>query len=133
MRWGRSVVVGLLVVLAACGGGGDDDGDEATFCTRLDRLTDNDPFRAFGATATAAEIEQAFTALVERADELVDVAPPEARGAADDFATSAAAMRDVLAEAGFDGATVDTRAYRDAQLTYAEASTRLLRYLDTTC
>jgi hypothetical protein len=118
---------------AACGGRGDDGGDPAAFCDRLDRLTRNDPFLAFGDTATPAEIEQAFAALVDRADELVDVAPPEARGAARDLAEATDEMESLMDAAGFEGGDLDARAYREAQVTYTEASDRLLRFLDTEC
>jgi hypothetical protein len=133
VRWIR-VVVGVVVLgLAGCGDDGPGEGDQAAFCARLDRLTGNDPFLAFGDTATAAEIEQAFAALVARADELVDVAPPEPRGAALDFAEAAAALDELLAQSGYDGTAVQPAAYRDEQLAYAAASDRLLRYLDTSC
>jgi hypothetical protein len=128
----RLVILAATLLLVACGGDGD-EADPALFCQRLDRLTENDPFRAFGDTASAAEIEEGFDALVARAEELVDVAPDDARPAARAFAESASTMRDVLDEAGFDPSTLDTRAYRDAQLIYTEASDRLLRYLDTEC
>ena len=128
----RLVTLAATLLLVACGGDGD-EADPALFCQRLDRLTENDPFRAFGDTASAAEIEEGFDALVARAEELVAVAPDDARPAARAFAEGASTMRDVLDEAGFDPSTLDTRAYRDAQLIYTEASDRLLRYLDTEC
>jgi hypothetical protein len=131
MRW--LGVLAVAGVLAACGGDGGDHPDAALFCERLDRLTEHDPFLAFGATATPAEIELAFQALVERADELVDSAPDEGRGAARDYADAARALEGLLEDAGYDGAQVDSRAYRDEQLKYAEAADRLLRYLDTEC
>jgi hypothetical protein len=127
--------LGILVatlVLVACGGDGD-EADPALFCQRLDRLTENDPFLAFGESATAAEIEEGFGALVARAEELVEVAPDDARSAARTFADSATTMEEALREAEFDPSALDTRAYRDAQLTYAEASDRLLRYLESEC
>jgi hypothetical protein len=133
VRRPRSLVVALVVAAAACGGGGDGDGDPAAFCDRLDRLTRNDPFLAFGDTATPGEIEQGFAALADRADELVDVAPPEARGATRDLADAVDDMASLMDAAGFDGEALDARAYRDAQVTYAEASDRLLRYLDAEC
>ena len=133
----RVWVVCLAAALAACGGGGsgggDGDGDQAAFCDRLDRLTRNDPFLVFGDAATADEIEVAFEALVERAAELLDVAPPEARAAARDYAESAEALDALLAAAGYDGAAVDARAYREQQVTYAEAAARLERYLTSEC
>jgi hypothetical protein len=128
----RLGILVAMLLLVACGGDGD-EADPALFCQRLDRLTENDPFSAFGDSATSAEIEEGFRALVARADELVDVAPEDARAAARAFAESAASMQDVLDEAGFDPSALDARAYRDAQLTYAEASDRLLRYLESEC
>jgi hypothetical protein len=134
MRGLGVLAVALVVVSGACiGGGGDDDGDAATFCDRLDRLTRNDPFLAFGDQATADDIEAAFDALVDRAEDLVDVAPPEARAAARDYAESAAALDEVLADAGYDGAAADARAYRDHQVAYTDAANRLERYLDAEC
>ncbi len=129
--WRLGILTAALL-LAACGGDGE-RADPAAFCERLDRLTENDPFRTFGDTATSAEIEQGFRALVERADELLEVAPDEARGAARDFADSAGTMEAVMEAAAFDPEALDQRAYRDAQLSYNEASDRLLRYLDTEC
>ena len=133
MRRPRSLVLALVLTAAACGGSGDEGGDPAAFCDRLDRLTRNDPFLAFGDTATPAEIEQAFAALVDRAGELVDVAPPEARGAARDLADAVDEMESSMDAAGFDGGALDARAYREAQVAYVEASDRLLRYLDAEC
>lgn len=132
MRCLRSVVLAVVLV-AACGGDGGDRSDPAAFCDRLDRLTENDPFLAFGDTATAAQIEQAFAALVDRADELVDVAPSEARGAARDLADAVDEMASLMDDAAYDGTAVDARAYRNAQIGYAEAADRLLRYLDAEC
>jgi hypothetical protein len=137
VRWIR-VVVGVVVAVTATGlaGCGDDqpaDGDPVAFCERLDRLTTNDPFLAFGDVATAADIEAAFSALVARADELVEVAPPEPRGAALDFAEAAAALDSLMAGAAYDSAALDARAYRDEQLAYAAASDRLLRYFESSC
>jgi len=129
-----AVILVVIVVLAGCAGGDDDaDGDAAAFCDRLDRLTDNDPFLAFGDTATPDEIEQAYAALVERTEELLDVAPEEARAAARTYAESAAALDALMADAGYDGTAVDARAYRNEELAYADASNLLLRYLDTQC
>ena len=127
-----AVILVVILVLAGCAGG-DADGDAAAFCDRLDRLTENDPFLAFGDTATPDEIEQAYAALVERAEELLDVAPEEARAAARTYADSAAALDALMADAGYDGTAVDARAYRNEELAYADASNLLLRYLDTQC
>lgn len=128
----RLAILALVGGLAACGRGGD-AADPQAFCDRLDRLTTNDPFLAFGDTATAAEIEEAFAALVARADELVDVAPPEARAAAGDYADATRALDELMAAGSYDGTAVDDRAYRAEQLAYADAADRLLRYLDTEC
>jgi hypothetical protein len=38
-----------------------------------------------------------------------------------------------MAEAGYDGARLDARAYRDEQEAYTEAADRLLNYLDAEC
>ncbi len=129
----RCLLVAAVVALAGCAGGDGDRADPVAFCDRLDRLTTNDPFRAFGQRATAAEIEAAFEALVERARELVEVAPAEARAAAREYATAAASLDDLLAEAGYDGSSLDTRAYRGEQVAYAAAAARLERYLRTEC
>jgi len=127
----------LLAMVLVVGGCGDDGGpserDAEAFCARLDRLTNNDPFRAFGDRATSAEIEQAFTALVERASEIVDVAPPDARGAANDYADAARELDDLMAGAAYDGNAIDARAYRDQQVAYANAAARLERYLESEC
>jgi hypothetical protein len=128
----RLGILAVVGVLAACGDGAPAP-DPAAFCERLDRLTEHDPFLAFGDTATSGEIELAFDALVERADELVDSAPDEARGAARDYAEAARALDGLLDDAGYDGAAVDSRAYRAEQLKYSEAADRLLRYLGTEC
>jgi hypothetical protein len=129
---GAIVVLLGTVVLTACGGGSD-EGDKALFCERLDRLTNNDPFLAFGDQASADEIELAFSALIDRAGELVEVAPPEPRGAARDYAEAAAALDDLLAAAGYAPTGVDERAYRDQQTAYVEAAQRLERYLTAEC
>lgn len=126
-------VAAVTFLLAACGGGGDDDVDTATFCDRLDRLTRNDPFGAFGDRATEADVEAAFEALVARAEELVEAAPPEARAAARDFEESAAALDEILAEVDYDGTKADPRAYREQQVAYIDASERLERYLTAEC
>lgn len=135
MRTILAVLVAVSVALTGCGGdgAGGGDGDQAAFCQRLDRLTANDPFAAFGDVATGDQIEEAFRALTARAEELVEVAPPEPRGAARDYAEAADELAALLDEAGFDPVAVDTRAYRDAQQTYVEAADRLLRYLDAEC
>jgi len=70
---------------------------------------------------------------VERANELADVAPEEARPAARTYADATTAMDDLMADAGYDGARLDARAYRDEQVTYSEAAERLLNYLDAEC
>jgi hypothetical protein len=128
----RRLAILVVIVLAACGSGSD-DGDQARYCERLDRLTGNDPFLAFGDTATAAEIEEAFGALVDRAEALVDVAPPDVRAATRDYADAAAALDGLLADAGYDGADVDATAYRKEQTAYVEAAQRLERYLESEC
>ncbi len=128
--------VGILAaaLLLAVGCGSDSgEADPAEFCDRLDRLTENDPFLAFGDTATPDEIQQAFGALVDRAEELLEVAPTEAQAAARDYAESATSLDALMAGAGYDGTAVDARAYRTQQLAYADASRLLLRYLDSEC
>jgi hypothetical protein len=127
-------VVLSVVALGACGDDGPSEAERAaTFCTRLDRLARNDPFTSFGDRATDAEIEAAFTALVARADELLDVAPGEARAAARDYAEASAALNDLMAGAAYDATAVDQRAYRDEQATYVAAAQRLERYLESEC
>jgi hypothetical protein len=121
----------LAVPLSACHD--EPAADPKLFCDRLGRLTENDPFLAFGDTATPEEIAQGFKALVERASELADVAPDEVRPAAEDYADATTAMDDLMAEAGYDGARLDARAYRDQQQRYTDASKRLLDYLDAEC
>ena len=135
------MLVGAAVVLLGIGGlvvysAGGSDGpasDPTEFCRRLDRLTSNDPFAAFGDRATKAEIGQAFDVLVARTDELVDLAPDEARGAARNAAESARELRDLLAAADGDASRVDPLMYRDAQTRYTEAGDRLERYLASEC
>jgi hypothetical protein len=118
-----------LLAAAACG---DDGSTDATaFCAHLERLTQNDPCAAFGPRATDAEIEQAFQALVARAQELAALAPAEERPTARDYADAAVGLDRIMAAAGYDGARLDTRAYRDEQVQYADAAARLERYLDT--
>jgi hypothetical protein len=128
----RLAVLGVVALLAACG---DDapEADQATFCRRLDRLTGNDPFLAFGETATTDEIEEGFQALVARADELVEVAPEEVQPAAGAYRDAAVAMDELMADAGYDGARLDVRAYHEEEETYVEAGARLLRYLESEC
>ncbi|MGV3760496.1 MAG: hypothetical protein ACO1PW_13295 [Actinomycetota bacterium] len=121
----------IALALAACGDDGG-DGDQALFCERLERLTENDPFVAFGATATEAEMETAFAALRARAEELDEVAPPPARSAAAAYLEAVERLDELLAEAGY-GTDVDVRAYREAQTAYVESSLRLERYLTTEC
>jgi hypothetical protein len=121
----------VLLAVGACGGGASPD--QARFCQRLDRLTGNDPFRTFGDRATDREIEQGFEALVARADELVEVAPEEARPAAKAYAAAAKGLDDLMAAAGYHGDDVDARGYRDRQVDYTAAAARLERYLATSC
>lgn len=139
MRLARTPAVAVLAVAAvvagaASAGCGDDSshGDQATFCQRLDRLTENDPFQAFGDTATEAEMQEAFTALKARADELVEVAPDAAEAAATDYRDAVLGLDGLLADAGY-GADVDVRAYREQQTAYVEAAQRLERYLTAEC
>ena len=121
----------VLLLATACSDG--PSADESAFCERLGRLTTNDPFAAFGPSATSDEIRQAFSALVDRADELVDVAPDEIRGPARDYAEAAEALDDLLAAAAYDGDRVDVRDYREQQVAYAEAAETLQRHLDAEC
>jgi hypothetical protein len=128
------LLLALVALVAGCGDDGPSDEERAaTFCQRLDRLTTSDPFAAFGERATGAEIEAAFDALVAGAEELLETAPDEARAAARDYAESAAALDSLLAGAGYEGAAVDVRAYREEQLRYTEAAVRLERHLTTEC
>lgn len=130
----RLVALSLAAaVLAGCGDDGPGEGDAALFCERLDRLTTNDPFAAFGDTASARDIETAFAALLARADELVDVAPPDVRAAAGDYADAARALDAMLDEAGYLPSVVDPGAYRNEQTAYTEAAARLERYLESEC
>jgi hypothetical protein len=126
------VLPAALPLLAATGCGDDDGPHDATaFCAHLERLSENDPFAAFGDRATDAEIEQAFHALVARADELAALAPDEERPTARDYAEAAKGLDELMAAAGYDGSRLDTRAYRDEQVRYADAAARLERYLQT--
>lgn len=127
------VLLPVVATLAACGDGGPGDGDATRFCERLDRLTSNDPFLAFGDTASADDIEAAFGALIDRAEELLDVAPPAARAASSDYSDAARALDALLADAGYVGADLDAAAYRRQQTDYAEAAQRLERYLEGEC
>ena len=129
----RRLAAALVVTVAASCGDGGGAADPEAFCRRLDRLTSNDPFLSFGPTATPAEIEEGFEALVARAEELVDVAPEEVRPAAETYRDAAVAMDELMEDAGYDGARLDARAYRDEEVTYTEAADRLLRYLDSEC
>ncbi|MFP5254984.1 MAG: hypothetical protein ACLGI8_03945 [Acidimicrobiia bacterium] len=128
-----AALVGLALgaAPAACGDDGG-AGDQAAFCERLERLTENDPFVAFGATATEDEMESAFVALRARAEELDEVAPPAAQAAAADYLDAVERLDELLAEAGY-GPDVDVRAYRAAQTDYVEASLRLERHLSSEC
>lgn len=127
------LVLTPLLALLAPGCGDDTPPDQQAFCQRLDRLAGNDPFRSFGDRATPGEIEDAFAALVERADELVDVAPGQVKGPAKDYAESAEALDELLAAAAYDGDQVDASAYRRRQVDYAEAAATLERYLAAEC
>jgi hypothetical protein len=128
------LLVGAAALAAGCGDDEPSDGERAAaFCERLDRLTTNDPFAAFGDRATAGEVQAAFEALVARADGLLDTAPDEARAAARDYADAAHGLDSLLAGAAYDGAAVDVREYRDEQLRYVEAATRLERHLTSEC
>lgn len=123
-----------VLALAACGGGGPSDAArQHDFCTRLELLTQNDPFQAFGDRATSAEIEAAFHALVQRASALAEAAPDDVRPTARSYAGAATALDTLMAAAGYDGGAVDARAYRDAQNDYTEAAASLERYLTSQC
>ncbi|MDQ2650382.1 MAG: hypothetical protein M3Z03_12625 [Actinomycetota bacterium] len=126
-------IAGVALLVNAEGDDGDPAPDPAAFCRSLERLADNDPFEAFGDRATEAEISAAFDALVQRADELLELAPDEPRGAARDLAETSRRLRDLLAEAGGNAAEVDGLAYSDAQARYDEAASRLERYLTAEC
>ena len=135
----RAVAAVAAIVALLLGGGlagcrdEDGGGDQAAFCERLGRLTENDPFVAFGSTATEAEVQAAFEALRARAEELDEVAPSAAASpAAADYLDAVVRLDGLLAEAGY-GPDVDVRAYREAQTAYVEASVRLERYLTTEC
>ena len=125
------VLAGLA--LAGSGGDGPGDGDAARFCERLERLAGNDPFLAFGETASPDDIETAFGALIDRAEALVEVAPRAARAAALEYAEAAAALDSLLAGAAYVGADVDAAAYGRQQVAYADAARRLERYLEGEC
>jgi hypothetical protein len=135
-RFGLILLVPACALLAgsgACSDSGGGDGDQALFCERLDRLTRNDPFLAFGDTASADDIEVAFRALVERSEELVAVAPRDGRAAARDYAEAVDALDSILAGAAYDPLVVDAGEYVARQADYATAAQRLERYLDATC
>jgi hypothetical protein len=134
------VLLGAAIAVALVGGGvallrddADRGPDAPAFCTRLERLAKNDPFAAFGDRATEAQIEQAFEALVARADELVELAPEEARASAREYQASATELRDLLGDAKGDPGDVDTRAYRNQQIRYSKAAGLLERYLANEC
>ncbi|MEO7428161.1 MAG: hypothetical protein ABIY48_02140 [Acidimicrobiales bacterium] len=131
----RLAVLGAagLLALTACGNADPGAGDKPRFCDHLDRLSRNDPFLAFGDHASADDVEVAFRALVDRAHELVDVAPPEARPAARDYADAAEALDSLLAGSAYLPTGVDTRAYRARQIAYVDAAQRLERYLNAEC
>ena len=132
-RLGVTVATALLLV-AACGSSGpSDQAKTALFCTRLERLAQNDPFRAFGGRATSKDIQTAFTALVVRAKELADTAPAEERPTARAYATAAKALDSLMAGAAYNGSAVDARAYRNAQNDYTQAATSLEGYLSSRC
>src|SRR3546814_3762744 len=128
-RWPLVLLPVLVPMLAlvACsdGDGADAAGDPELFCDRLDRLVRNDPFLAFGERATIDEIAMAFDALVQRADELAEVAPPEARAAARTSAESTRALDDPHAEVGHAGNEVSARAYRDKEIRPEEHTSEL--------
>jgi hypothetical protein len=130
--WGIAGAVALLAV-AACSHGGASTTGATTICDRLDRLTQNDPFRAFGARATPKEIQAAFTAVVARAKDLVAGAPADIRPDAQAYANAATRLDSLMAGAGYDGAAVDAVAYRDAQNAYYTAADSLIRYYTTQC
>jgi hypothetical protein len=129
--WTATAAAALLLA-AGCGGGSSHDGG-ADFCPRLERLTENDPFRTFGARATGTEIKAAFDALHDSADRLASAAPDDARSAARDYADAVRRMRSLMAGAGYDGSLVDATRYRAAQLDYYVAASRLERYLVASC
>lgn len=139
MRRSRIVLLGAAAVLVVAGGAAvllrdsTASPDQPAFCARLERLAKNDPFAAFGDRATEGQIQQAFDALVERADELLDLAPEEAKAAAREYSDATTSLRDLLEDADGDPADVDTRAYRDQQVRYSDAAALLERYLDNEC
>jgi hypothetical protein len=130
-----TVLLALLAGLAAgaaCSSDGD-EGDAAAFCERLDRLSTNDPFQAFGDRVGTEEVRVAFASLREQAEDLAAVAPAEIAPAARDYAGAVDALDSLLAGAGYDGAAVDGRAYRSEQVRYQRGADRLLRHLDSAC
>jgi hypothetical protein len=129
-----TVVGAALLLVTACSSGGPTQKTQArVFCSRLERLSTNDPFRAFGDRATAKEIEAAFTALVARSKELADAAPDEVRPTARDYAKAARTLDSLMAGAAYNGAAVDARAYRAAQNDYTAAAASLENYLSASC
>jgi hypothetical protein len=134
MRRLLATAAAVLLLGAACSSGGSSDAEErSTFCARLERLTQNDPFQAFGDRATSAEIREAFTALVTRTRELAASAPDDVRATARAYAASARKLDSLMAAAAYDGAALDARAYRDAQTDYATQAGSLERYLTAEC
>lgn len=128
-------VLAAVLVLGLLGGACSDgpSADERAFCERLGRLTQDDPFAAFGPRATSADVREAFSALVERAGDLADVAPEVIRGPARDYAEAAEALDDLLAAADYDGDRVDLREYREQQVAYTKAAATLERHLAAEC
>lgn len=131
-RLTTAAAVTIALAVVSCG---DDGGraDPVAFCDRLDRLTRNDPFDAFGPEAGPEEIRSGFVALRDRARELERLAPEAVRPTARDYAEAVAAMDSLMAGAGYDGAALDVAAYRAEQQRYTEASRLLLRHLEAEC
>jgi hypothetical protein len=132
----RGTVCLLLIASALIGFGCSDDegdGDLQAFCTQVDRLSTNDPFAAFGDTAKPEEMRVAFSALVERADDLAAPAPPAIAGAAGRYATATHDLDRLLAAAGYDGRNVDVLAYQNAQADYDEAKAQIEKFATKRC